>query len=76
MSGYRAETRADDPVYVVRTIGRLALMILERRDEYVREPRTTPSRRLIELAALHIQLRALRQAPAGSKEQTGQAGDS
>ena len=51
-------------------------MILERRDEHVREPRTTPSRRLTELAALHIQLRALRQAPAGSKEQTGQAGDS
>lgn len=76
MSGYRAETRADDPVYVVRTIGRIAFMILERRDEYVREPRTTPSRRLTELAALHIQLRALRQAPAGSKEQTGQAGDS
>lgn len=39
MAGYSAPTREDDPIHVVRTIGRLAQMLLELRDEYERRPR-------------------------------------
>lgn len=39
MTGYSAPTREDDPIHVVRTIGRLAQMLLELRDEYERRPR-------------------------------------
>ena len=39
MPGYSAPTREDDPIHVVRTIGRLAQMLLELRDEYERRPR-------------------------------------
>ena len=39
MPGYSAPTREDDPVHVVRTIGRIAQMLLELRDEYERRPR-------------------------------------
>ncbi len=39
MSGYSAPSREDDPVHTVRTIARLAQMIIELRDEYVRRPR-------------------------------------
>ena len=39
MSGYSPVSREDDPVHTVRTIARLAQMIIELRDEYVRRPR-------------------------------------
>lgn len=39
MAGYSIPTRESDPVHTVRTIGRLAQMFLELRDEYVRDPR-------------------------------------
>lgn len=39
MSGYSAPTREDDPIHIVRTIGRIAQMLLELRDEYERRPR-------------------------------------
>lgn len=39
MSGYSVPTREDDPVHTVRTIGRLAQIIIELRDEYVARPR-------------------------------------
>lgn len=39
MTGYSAPTREDDPIHVVRTIGRIAQMLLELRDEYERRPR-------------------------------------
>ncbi len=39
MSGYSVPTREDDPIHTVRTIARLAQMIIELRDEYVRRPR-------------------------------------
>ncbi len=39
MAGYSVPTREGDPVHTVRTIGRLAQMVLELRDEYVRDPR-------------------------------------
>lgn len=39
MSGYSPPSREDDPVHTVRTIARLAQMIIELRDEYVKRPR-------------------------------------
>ena len=61
MPPYSLPTREDDPVHLVRTVGRLAQMIIELRDEYVREPRTDTldqiERRLDELAGLRDQLR-------------------
>jgi len=39
MSGYSVPSREDDPVHTVRTIGRIAQIIIELRDEYVERPR-------------------------------------
>lgn len=39
MAGFSPPTREDDPIHVVRTIGRLAQMLIELRDEYERRPR-------------------------------------
>ena len=39
MAGFSPPTREDDPIHVVRTIGRVAQMLLELRDEYERRPR-------------------------------------
>lgn len=39
MSGYMSASREDDPVHTVRTIGRIAQMLIELRDEYVERPR-------------------------------------
>jgi hypothetical protein len=39
MSGYSVPSREDDPVHTVRTIARIAQMIIELRDEYVKRPR-------------------------------------
>jgi len=39
MSGYSSSFREDDPMQTVRTIGRLAQMLVELRDEYVDRPR-------------------------------------
>lgn len=68
MPGYSLPTREDDPVHTVRTIGRLAQMILELRDEYVRELRDDTldqiERRLDELNVLHEQLRERREHQA------------
>ncbi len=61
MPGYSLPTREDDPVHLVRTIGRLAQMIIELRDEYVRDARTDTldqiERRLDEISDLADQLR-------------------
>jgi hypothetical protein len=61
MPPYSIPTREDDPVHVVRTIGRLAQMVIELRDEYVREMRSDTldqiERRLEELTNLLQQLR-------------------
>jgi len=40
MSGYSYPSREDDPIHVVRTIARIAQMIIELRDEYNVRPRT------------------------------------
>ncbi len=39
MSGYMAASREDDPVHTVRTISRIAQILIELRDEYVDRPR-------------------------------------
>lgn len=62
MSGYSYATRETDPVHTVRTIGRLAQMILELRDEYVTRPRpdllVQIDQRLTDLVGLQEDLRA------------------
>lgn len=61
MAGYSVPTREGDPVHTVRTIGRLAQMVLELRDEYVRDPRPDTLdqilRRLDEINRLSDELR-------------------
>lgn len=39
MAGFSPPTREDDPIHIVRTIGRVAQMLIELRDEYERRPR-------------------------------------
>ncbi len=64
MSSYQHPTGDDDPVHIVRTIGRLAQMVLEIRDEYIEGRRDDAldqlERRLDEISGLHGQLRTLR----------------
>lgn len=66
MTGYTPPTGADDPIIVVRTIGRLAQMVLELRDEYVASRRADTldqlERRLDELTRLREQLNSVRHA--------------
>ena len=61
MSGYSYATREGDPVHTVRTIGRLAQMIVELRDEYVARPRpdllVQIDQRMTDLLALQEDLR-------------------
>ncbi|HUZ00874.1 MAG TPA: hypothetical protein VMU89_11015 [Thermomicrobiaceae bacterium] len=75
MPGYSLPTREDDPVHTVRTIGRLAQMILELRDEFVRAPRPDTldqiERRLDELAVLHVQLRERREQQSAAESIDG-----
>jgi hypothetical protein len=65
MSSYQHPGGDDDPVHVVRTIGRLAQMVIEIRDEYVEGRRDDAldqlERRLDEMATLHTQLRKARE---------------
>ena len=62
MSGYSYASRENDPVRTVRTIGRLAQMIMELRDEYVNRPRpdllVQIDQRVTDLIALQDELRA------------------
>lgn len=66
MSSYQHPTGDEDPIHVVRTIGRLAQMLLEIRDEYVEGRRDDAldqlERRLDEMAGLRDQLRKLRES--------------
>jgi hypothetical protein len=62
VSGYTHPSREADPVHTVRTIGRLAQMIIELRDEYVERPRpdllVQIDQRLTDLESLQVELRA------------------
>lgn len=66
MSGYSMPTGEDDPVHIVRMVGRLAQMVLELRDEYVETRRDDTleqlDRRMAELTDLHVKLHAARTA--------------
>ncbi len=61
MSGFGAGSRDDSPVQVVRTMGRLASILVELRDEYVARPRESTmsqiEQRLEELMELRETLR-------------------
>ena len=60
MSGYMTASREDDPVHTVRTIARIAQMLIELRDEYVNRPRNDIlvqfEQRLEDLLALRDEL--------------------
>lgn len=75
MSGYNLPTGEHDPIQLVRTIGRLAQMLLELRDEYIDDPRPDTldqfERRLDEISTLQHQLRELR----ASQDERSAAGE-
>lgn len=77
MSGFSAPTREDDPTHVVRTIGRLAQMLLELRDEYERRPRVDTleqiNQRITDLTEQRAKLNARRGGDAPTDGQ-GAAG--
>ncbi|HVL25511.1 MAG TPA: hypothetical protein VM450_15595 [Thermomicrobiales bacterium] len=66
MTGFSLSSHGDDPVQIVRTIARIAQMLIELRDEYVDRQRDDAldqiERRLDELHALREQLKASREA--------------
>ena len=68
MSGYTYASREADPVHTVRTIGRVAQMIIELRDEYVERPRpdllVQIDQRLTDLVALQDELRVRMAEPS------------
>ncbi len=45
-SGYTLATREDDPIHTVRTIARLAQMVIELRNEYVTSPKPETLRQI------------------------------
>ena len=61
MSGFSGSSRAESPAQLVRTIGRLAQILLELRDEYAERPRDVTmnqiEQRLDELIVLRESLR-------------------
>lgn len=65
MPPYSLPTREDDPIHTVRAVARYAQMIIELRDEYVREQRSDTleqiERRLDEMSNLREQLRERRE---------------
>ena len=69
MSGYSYPSRENDPVHTVRTIGRLAQMIIELRDEYVNRPRpdllVQIDQRVTDLVALQEELRMRMEEQSG-----------
>lgn len=61
-SGYTLASREDDPVHTVRTISRLAQMVIELRNEYVSNPRPETLRQIEQrLDDIHEQREILRQ---------------
>lgn len=65
MSGYSVPSREDDPVHTVRTIARIAQMLIELRDEYVARPRPDTLRQIDQrIDDLVVQQEELRQRMA------------
>ncbi len=73
MPPYQFADQERDPVYIVRTIGRLCQMLLELRDEYLQEPSADTmdqiERRLLEMNQLALILREVRAENEGEVEQ-------
>jgi len=74
MSVYHTPTGEDDPMQVVRTIGRLVQIVHELRDEYVETQRDDTldqlERRLDELTGLLEQLRRARASHEDARRHT------
>ncbi len=70
MAGFSPPTREDDPIHVVRTIGRIAQMLTELRDEYERRPRPDT------LAQIDQRLNDLAEQRAKLNQRRGLPGDS
>jgi hypothetical protein len=68
MTGFSLSSHGDDPVQIVRTMARIAQMLIELRDEYVDRQRDDAldqiERRLDELHALREELRLYRETHA------------
>jgi pyruvate kinase len=68
MTGFSLSSHGDDPVQIVRTMARIAQMLIELRDEYVDRQRDDAldqiERRLDELHALREELRVYRETHA------------
>jgi hypothetical protein len=76
MSGYAIPSREDDPVHTVRTIGRIAQIILELRDEYVARPRPEILAQIDQrLEDLIAQQEDLRHRMAGAAQRQEHAGE-
>ena len=68
MTGYTLPSREDDPVHTVRTIARIAQMLIELRDEYVQRPRPDILRQIDQrLDDLLLQQDALKQRMAQTR---------
>ena len=79
MAGYSVPTRETDPVHTVRTVGRLAQMVLELRDEYVRDPRPDTLdqiiRRLDEINRLSLELKRRQELDAEGADDSESSDD-
>ncbi|TVR70838.1 MAG: hypothetical protein EA415_12270 [Sphaerobacteraceae bacterium] len=79
MAGYSVPTRETDPVHTVRTVGRLAQMVLELRDEYVRDPRPDTLdqiiRRLDEINRLSLELKRRQELDAEGADESETSDD-
>lgn len=79
MAGYSVPTRETDPVHTVRTVGRLAQMVLELRDEYVRDPRPDTLdqiiRRLDEINRLSLELKRRQELDAEDPDESETSDD-
>ncbi|CAN5723712.1 hypothetical protein BH24CHL4_BH24CHL4_04830 [soil metagenome] len=76
MSGYSVPSREDDPVHTVRTIGRIAQIIIELRDEYVERPRPEILAQIDQrLEDLLAQQGDLRQRMAGAAQRHDHTGE-
>jgi hypothetical protein len=72
MSGFGAGARDDSPEQVVRTVGRLASMLVELRDEYVARPRENT---LVQIEQRLAELGELRESLRSGLERERQAGE-
>ncbi len=69
-SGYTLATREDDPIHTVRTIARLAQMVIELRNEYVTNPKPETLRQIEQrLDDIHEQREILRQKIAHTSDE-------